>query len=141
MTQVPPDTQQLVKEYASIWNERKYGKIPDVVSESFVMHDPAAPEGVAKGRDGLEQFIRAVVSGFPDFHVTILDMLSSENRVMYEAEMSMTHEGEFKEIPPTGEEVELRYMGKINIADDKVQEHRVYFDQQELFEQLGLTDD
>lgn len=141
MAQTPPDTEQLVSEYASIWNERKYEKIPDVISESFAMYDPVAPDGVARGHDGLEQFIRAVVSGFPDFQVTILDMLSIEDRVMYEAEMSMTHEGEFNEIPPTGEKAELRYMGKINVADGKVQEHRVYFDQQELFEQLGLTDD
>ena len=141
MTQAPIDTEQLAREYASVWNERKYAKIPDVVSESFEMYDPAAPGGVVRGRDGLEQFIRAVVSGFPDFHVTILDMLSSEDRVMYEAEMSMTHEGEFDGVPPTGEEVELRYMGKIKTAGGKVQEHRIYFDQQELFEQLGLTDD
>lgn len=148
MAQETPDTERIAREYAEIWNERKYAKIPDVVSESFVMYDPAVPEdGVAgpqreaHGRDGLEQFIRAIVTGFPDFHVTLLDMLSSEDRVMYEAEASMTHEGKFLEIPPTGEKVELRYMGKINIADGKVQEHRVYIDSQEFFEQLGLTDD
>lgn len=140
MTEATTESERILDAYASIWNEQKYAEIPDVVSESFVLHDPAAPGGVARGRDGLEQVIRAVAAGFPDFHVTFLDMLSSEDRAMYEAEMSGTHEGEFAEIPPTGEDIELRYMGKIDIADDKVEEHRVYVDMQEIFQQLGLTE-
>lgn len=32
-------------------------------------------------------------------------------------------------------------MEKLRIADGRLQEHRVYFDQQEVFEQLGLTED
>ncbi|KTG14428.1 ester cyclase [Haloferax profundi] len=141
MAQASTDTEQLLSEYANMWNEREYAKIPDLVSESFVIYDPAAPGGVARGRDGLEQFMRGIVSGFPDFHVTVLDTLSSEDKVMYEGRLSMTHEGEFDGIPPTGKKVELRYMGIIEIADGKVQQHRVYFNQLEALEQLGLTED
>ncbi|WP_154326126.1 MULTISPECIES: ester cyclase [Haloferax] len=101
---------------------------------------PCCPWGVVHGRDGLEQFIRAAVSGGPDFHVTILDMLSTEDRAMYGGQMSMTHQREFTGIPPTGQEVEARYMGKIDIVDGKVQEHRLYFNQLKFLEQFGPTD-
>lgn len=129
-----------------IWNKREYSKIPDVVSESFVMYDPAAidneapgPKGEVHGPDDLETFIRKVVTGFPDFHIDILNMLSNENMVMYEGKITMTHNGDFYWIPPTGQGAKFRYMGMIRIRDGKVQEHRVYPPLLEIFEQLELT--
>jgi steroid delta-isomerase-like uncharacterized protein len=148
MAEARTESEQVVRDYVEIWNKQEYSKIPDLVSESFVMYDPAAPEegvpgpeGEVHGPDGLEAFMRGVVAGFPDFHVTILDMLSSDNLVMYEGEITMTHEGEFDGIPPTGREVNIREMSKYRVEDGKIQEHRVYFDQQEVFQQLGLTEE
>lgn len=148
MAQATSETEQLVTDYVEIWNEQEYSKIPDLVSESFVMYDPAAPaegvpgpEGEVHGPDGLEAFIRGVTDGFPDFEVTILDLLSGDGIVMYEARVTMTHEGEFDGIPPTGRTVDLREMAKFRIEDGAVEEHRVYFDQQDVFDQLGLTEE
>jgi steroid delta-isomerase-like uncharacterized protein len=142
------EPEQLVKAYVDVWNEQDYSTIPDVVSESFVLYDPAAPEeGVpgpkreVHGPDGLELFIRGVVTRFPDFHVNIIDVLSSGDLVMYEGKITMTHEGEFDGIPPTGQEVEIRTMSTYRIEDGEIQEHRVYFNQQEVFEQLGLAEE
>lgn len=140
MAEATEGTDQLVKAYVKMWNEREYSKISDIVSESFVMYDPGAPGGEVHGPDGLEEFMRGLVTGFPDFQVTIIDMLSSENLVMYEANLAGTHDGEFAGAPPTGREFDLRAMEKFHITDGNVREHRVYFDQQELFEQLGLTE-
>ena len=148
MAEATPEAEQLVREYVEMWNEQEYSKIPDLVSESFVMHDPAAPadevpgpEREVHGPEGLETFIRGVTAGFPDFRVSVLDMLSDGDLVMYEAEIAMTHEGEFDGVPPTGQEIESREMSKYRIEDGKIQEHRVYFDLQEMFEQLGIADD
>lgn len=148
MAEARPDPEQIVTAYVDAWNEQAYSELPDLVAESFVMHDPAAPgddvpgpAGEVHGRDGLEGFMRGVTTGFPDFTVDIVDMLSRGDLVMYEGEITMTHEGEFDGIPPTGETVEMRETSKCRVEDGKVQEHRVYFDQQEVFEQLGLAED
>lgn len=103
------------------------------------MHDPAAPDGVVDGPDGLEEFIRTVVAGFPDFQVSISDMISDGDLVMYEGIITMTHEGEFDGLPPTGRRVEVKEMSTYHLRDDMIREHRVYFDQQAVTEQLGLT--
>jgi predicted ester cyclase len=84
-------------------------------------------------------FIRGVVKGFPDFHVTVRRMLSGEDVVMYSGRLSMTHEGTFFGIPPTGRRAEVRYMGQIEIADGMVEEHRVYPPMLEIAKQLGIT--
>lgn len=140
MAATTPDAEERVTSFVNeVWNSRNYKKIPEFVSESFEMHDPAAPDGVVHGPDGLEEFIRTVVAGFPDFQVSISDMISDGDLVMYEGMITMTHEGEFDGLPPTGRRVEVKEMSTYHLRDDMIQEHRVYFDQQAVTEQLGLT--
>jgi steroid delta-isomerase-like uncharacterized protein len=140
MAQATTESERLVNAYVEAWNEQDYSAIPELVSESIVVYNPTAPDGVVHGHDELEAFMRGVTAGFPDFHLTILDLLADEDRVMYEAELTMTHEGEFEGIPATGREVEIREMANCYAADGRIQEYRVYFNQQDVFEQLGLTD-
>jgi steroid delta-isomerase-like uncharacterized protein len=140
MSQATQDVEQLVREYVELWNEQAYSDISDVVSDSFVHETPAAPEGEARGHDGLEMFMREITSGFPDFEATIVDIIVSEDRAMVETEFTMTHEGEFNGIPPTGAEVEIRSLANVRAADGDLQELREYLNQQEFLEQLGLTE-
>ncbi|WP_136589018.1 ester cyclase [Salinigranum halophilum] len=139
--------EQLVSAYVDVWNERAYQHIPEVVSESFVLYDPAVPEegiagprGEAHGPDAVARFIRGVIAGFPDFHVRVLDTLARDDVVMYEAEVTMTHEGEFDGMSPTGRDARFRLMSTYLVGDDELEEHRVYFDRLDVFAQLGLTD-
>lgn len=130
---------QLMSDYVDIWNGGEYSKLPDIVAESVTVYDPGAPEGEVRGRDALEAFLREVRTGFPDFEVILEDTLASDDVVMAEWTVTGTHEGEFNDIPPTEREIDLKGMDKIIVADGKVQEHRIYYDLQEMFEQLGLT--
>lgn len=141
MREAEPNVQQIVDEYTEMWNEQDFSKIPTLVSESFIVYNSTLPEGEARGHEGLEKWMREVTSGFPDFHVEILNQLASEDTVMSEVKYRMTHEGEFNGIPPTGREVELNAMAKLRVKDDKIEEHRDYVDQQELLEQLGTTEE
>jgi len=139
MVEATTESERLALALVDVWNERRYSKIPGVVSDSFVMYDPAAPGGEVRGPGGLEAFIRGVVTGFPDFHVSVTELLSSDEVVMYEATITMTHEGEFEGVPPTGRSVEFGEMSTVRIGDGGVDEHRTYFDQQSVRERLGLT--
>ena len=147
MTAATPPPEAVASEYlAVVWNDRAYAEIPDLVSESFVMYDPAAPadpvpgpRGEVHGPDGLEAFIRGVVRGFPDFRVTVCRMLADDEAVTYVGELEMSHEGSFYGIPPTGRRAEVQYMGLIRVADGLVEEHRVYPPVPAIAEQLGFT--
>lgn len=141
MAQITPDVEQIVNDYVDVWNEGNYGQIPDVVTESVAIYDPGAPGGEVHGREGFEAFLREVRTGFPDFHIAVDDVLAGDDVVMAEWTATGTHEGEFNDVPPTGREIDMTGMSKILIADGKVEEDRIYYDRQELFEQLGLADD
>lgn len=136
----------LARRYLNCWNQREYAAISELVSEDFVMYDPTAPgdavsgpKGEVHGPAGLESFIRGVVTGFPDFYVAVLDMVADGALVMYDGRLSMTHEGDFFGIPPTGNRADVRYMGLIRVEDDQVVEHRVYPPMLDIAEQLGFT--
>lgn len=73
--------------------------------------------------------------------MTVHDVVSDDDLVMYEATLTMTHEGEFDGIPPTGREVEVREMATYRVAEGEIQEYRVCFDRQAVFEQLRLMDE
>lgn len=141
MTEVKQDPVQVVDAYADLWNEQDYTTIPDVVSESFVLYDGIAPGGEVHGHDGLKEWMRAFTSAFPDFHVETIDAIVDGNTVVVEGIYTMTHEGEFNGIPPTGRDVELRAMAKFLVEDGKVKEHREYHDNQQILEQLGVTEE
>jgi len=120
-------------------NEREFAELPEVLSDSFVLVDPTAPRGEVHGPDGIESLLREIQHGFPDSHIEILDILACENVVMFEGEYTGTHQGEFQGLPPTGQEIDLQAVEKYEIESERIQRGRVYIDEQDLKEELGLT--
>jgi steroid delta-isomerase-like uncharacterized protein len=141
-----PDPAAIATAYVSMWNERDDAAIPRLVSETFVMYDPAVPEagvsgpkGEAHGRAGLGEFMELLTRAFPDFEITVLDMLSGEDLAMYEVRLTMTHEGPLGGLPPTGRQVDVRGVSVLRLEDGLIEEHRFHTNMQDSAEQLGLT--
>lgn len=141
MARTASDAEQVLRDYAETWNDRDYDRIADVVSASFVHASPAVPDREARGPDGVEAFMREVTTGFPDFEVQIRDVLARDETVMAEHEFTMTHDGPFAGVPPTGNRVEVRSMAIGRVEDGKLQELREYLDVSDVFEQMGVTTD
>lgn len=139
MTDGTEDAVKVVEEYIEMWNERAYERIPNLVTESFVMRSPKTPEGGAQGPDGLESYIRTLVEGFPDVHVSVEELVAEGDVVMLEATITGTHDGELQGLPPTGREIQFKTMEKYYIAEGKLDQHIVYMNEKEMHEELGLT--
>jgi steroid delta-isomerase-like uncharacterized protein len=130
---------ELVRRYIDLWNRRDYAELEAIVSKSYVLRDPAAPGGEARGAEGAEAWLRQIVGGFPDFEIEILDLLADETTAMVELEYTGTHRGEFQGVPPTGRRVELRGMERHRVVGDRLDETRVCLDNHEFRDQLGLA--
>lgn len=139
MVEATTDADQLVREWVDVWNKRDYEKIPDVLAEAATIYAPAAPGGEVTGHDEFEAFLRDQQAGYPDFTITIHDMLAGEEMVLYEFTWRGTHKGEINGIPPTDRVVEVTGMAKTLITDGNVQEDRIYYNFYEVLDQLGLT--
>lgn len=141
MAQATSDAEQIVTDYIDAWNNGDYAKIPSLVAESATIHDPGAPEGALQGHDELEAHLKEIRSGFPDFTISIEEMLASDDVVMVDWTLTATHEGTFNDIPPTEREIELTGMSKTVVRDGRVQSDRIYYDFHDFLEQLGLVDE
>lgn len=140
MSEATSETEQLLETFVEITNERDFTSLSDVVAETFVWSTPAAPGGEVQGPDEAREVMEKITRGFPDFEVEITDMLTSGDTGMAELAFTMTHEGEYEDIPPTNREVELRGTSQWYVADGKIQELQDCANMQDLLDQLGVTE-
>lgn len=111
-------------------HEASFGKIsPDVVWHGF---------GTTSGLEGWKQAHTMFVAAFPDFQGTIDDQVAEEDKVITRFTFHGTHKGELQGIPPTGKQVMVNGIVIDRIANGKVVEHRIEFDQLGLMQQLGV---
>lgn len=129
---------EVEREYRELWNG-DYSKL-DVVAESVDLSVPSMSDGEIHGRDEFEAYLRELRTGFPDWHVTVDEILATDELVMKEWTVTATHEGEYSGIQPTNREIEMSGMAKIVIENGKVQRDTLYYNFQELLEQLGLVE-
>lgn len=132
------DNRRLAEEYATIINERDYDRIPDLVSESFTIEEPIS--GSLEGPEGLEQWVRQIVSQFPDFKGEILDLQVDEETAMALVEFSMTPKSKVETGSPSSPAIQFEGMVLLQVEDGKLQEHRAFYDPGELYEYLDGID-
>ena len=95
-----------------------------------------------RGVEACKAFDMGWVSAFPDCHITIEKLAADAASVMVECRFVGTHTGTLRgaagEVPATGKPVDVTYMVAFALQGDKITSGHVYYDQLELFQQLGL---
>lgn len=128
---------EVVQDYVS-WVNGNSSHI-DVLSESIDVYNPGLPDGEVHRRSEFEAYLREIRTGFPDVHFVEEEVVARDDIVMVEFTITGTHDGEFQGLPPTDRQVEIRGVEKMRVADGKIQEIHVYYDTQEIPNQLGMT--
>ncbi|MFA9417290.1 ester cyclase [Natrinema sp. HArc-T2] len=100
MTQTAVDVE---REYRELWNG-DFSKL-DVVADSVDVYVPSLSDGEFHSREAFEAYLRDLRTGFPDWHVTVDNILADDEMVMKEWTVTATHNGEYNGIPPTGREM------------------------------------
>jgi steroid delta-isomerase-like uncharacterized protein len=109
----------------------------EVFADRYVSHQPDGSE-VERGPDDVEQFLRQYRQAFPDLQITIEDQIAEGDKVVTRWSSRGTHDGEFRGIAPTGNEVRLTGIGIFRFSDGKVVESWDNFDQLGMMRQLGV---
>ncbi|GIH29728.1 hypothetical protein Aph01nite_80380 [Acrocarpospora phusangensis] len=103
-----------------------------------------SPSGIAEGHDQIAWHYEQIFGGFPDFHATAWNELEQlDNPAITEWTYTGTHTGPIllpdgREIPGTGRRITVRATCAAHIEGGKIVTHREYFDQLELYSQLGF---
>ena len=75
---------------------------------------------------------------FPDFNLSIEELLTVEDRVIVRLILRGTHKGDWRGIPATGNKFEISSTFIVRIENGKVVEEREDFDQLGFLQQLGF---
>ena len=125
--------------YASV-NERDLDRSAQVMTADVITDAPGAPG--MRGLEAWKQFTTVFLNACPDATVRGDRYWESGDTIVAEGVFSGTHTGDLVTpagaIPATGQKIALEFADVFKVRDGKAYEHRIYFDQGELMQQLGL---
>jgi steroid delta-isomerase-like uncharacterized protein len=131
------ENKTIVHRAEELWNTGNLDIADEVYATDFVNHDPSAPD--VRDLETYKGFIAATRTGFPDFHVTMEDMIAEGDKVASRWTARGTHQGELIGIPPTGKQATWTGMTIYRFAGGKIVEAWWSKDMLSLLIQLGVV--
>lgn len=112
----------------------------DLFHSQYEGHSPAHAEPLPiAGPQGFKQFIGGIHKGFPDAHMTIEDIFAADDRVTVRVEMTGTHLGAYRGIPPTQRPFQISQIVILRMEEGKIRESWQEIDALGLMIQLGMA--
>lgn len=142
MAAIPPieENKVLVRRYFEITQEKDFDVLEEVLASDYTLHGVPGVEEELTGPDAIEAYFREMLEVFPDMTVTIDELVAEGDTVAYRGSFTATHEGEFMDIPATGEKVTVDATGFFRIEDGKIAEGRPQMDTFGMMQQLGVIE-
>jgi steroid delta-isomerase-like uncharacterized protein len=108
----------------------------DLVADDFVEHQgmPALPT-----KEGTLEFFRILLAAFPDWRMTVEDLIANGDKAVARVQVTGTHKAEFMGMPPTGARVNVQLIDIMRFdGAGLVCEHWGVADMLSLMQQLGV---
>ena len=110
----------------------------DLVADDFVEHQGGP--GFTPDKEGTLDFFRAMIEAFPDFRMTVEDLIADGDKAVARVRVTGTHRGDFMGIPPTGAAGDIQLIDIMRFdANGQVCEHWGVADMLSLMQQLGVV--
>ncbi|WP_396635993.1 ester cyclase [Maribacter sp. R77961] len=116
-------------------------------NREFIIKYFNAISGVEKNRELLEEYtsdekliehIGFFEGAFPQYELFIEEMVTEGKKVIIQGRATGIHKSEFSGIPATGRKMDLPFVIRYTIENDKIVDHWLIADQMLLMEQLGV---
>ena len=118
------------------WIEQGFNQHDVSVVDALFVEKPVV-NGVVVTQDAVKQSMRRHLSGFPDLHVTIDDVLAEDRKVAIWYTVEGTHGGEFEGVSSTGKRVKWTGIDLFRIEEDRIAEARFFSDLHGLLMQIA----
>lgn len=96
-----------------------------------------------RGPEQVLDVVRAFWEALPNGRIATDTEFASGDMVLSEGTLAGSHTGAFRtpqgEVPPSGNQVNLRFASVKRIQDGKIVSEHLYFDQLEFLQQIGAT--
>jgi steroid delta-isomerase-like uncharacterized protein len=126
---------RIVTRWVEAWNNQDLAAARDLLTPGYRRHDPSLPD--VDGPDGSADFIRSVVTGFPDVHLHVEQLIAQDGLVAARLTVRGTHQGPFMGVPATGRAVTVDVMDVYRLEGGKIAEEWAVMNTMGLLQQLG----
>jgi steroid delta-isomerase-like uncharacterized protein len=96
---------------------------------------------VHDGEAAVAAYFEETRTAFPDQRNELIAMHHAEDAVVVEFNLTGTHDGSFRGLPPTGRSFRCRMVALFLFDQDRLVCERVYFDSATILRQLGIAHD
>ncbi|MFX1577991.1 MAG: ester cyclase [Promethearchaeota archaeon] len=120
-----------------VFNKGNLAVVDELVSTNSVTHAAGGEE--FKGPEGFKQMVTMIRTAFPDFHMTIEDIVAEGDKLAYRYTWRGTHKGEYMGIAPTGKQVTVTGMNIVHFVGGKGIESWTSGDNLSMMQQLGVV--
>lgn len=110
--------------------------LDEVLAPDAIFHLPHLPAPIGPGE--IKASMAGYVDAFPDMNLAVEDVVVGGDRVAVRIIAEGTHQGTFGAVEPTGRPIRVTEVDFLRMADGRVVEGWVLFDQFTLLAQLGL---
>jgi steroid delta-isomerase-like uncharacterized protein len=136
------EAKKVLEEAIERWNVTDRDGWAALYTEDVVYEGPggARISGLAELK---EKYFDALVTAAPDRGSRDVVLYAEGDHVVEEARYTGTHTGPWRspngvEVPATGRTLDFPFVGVFQVTDGKISSIRIYYDQIEVFTQLGL---
>src|SRR5260370_39059888 len=130
------ETKSPIRRYIEeAWNKGNAASIEELMATSYARYmEGSAPP---LDREGQKQRIKGFLNAFPDFRLTIEDLVAEGDKVVFRMTGRGTHHGAFMGITPTGKPMTITIIDIARFANGQVVEHWGNRDALGMLQQLG----
>jgi len=118
------------------WNKGNLAVIDQLYAPNYVEHG-LQPETV-NSSEALKQEVGMFLTGIPDLHFTIEDLIAEGDKVVWRLNSKGTHKGTFMGIPATGKTASVTGIVIFRLENSLIVEGWVSIDSLGLLQQLGV---
>jgi steroid delta-isomerase-like uncharacterized protein len=94
----------------------------ELVADEIVEHQDFGPDHAA-GAEGVKAVISSLRRAFPDFRLTIEDLVVAGDTVWTRNVATGTHDGPFAGNPPSGRPIRVQVFDVLRVVDGRIVEH------------------
>jgi steroid delta-isomerase-like uncharacterized protein len=129
---------QIMQRQLAVWNDGDFDVADEIFHPQAIA--PDAPQ-LPAGPEGCKEVARIFRTAFPDFRMTVEDVVAEGDLVCCRFRQSGTHQGDLFGIAPTGRSVDFGEMAICQIADGQIIASWFQTDMLGLMSQLGVGEE
>ena len=117
-----------------VFNQGRFDKLSQYLCEDYQIRD--VPPGQDTSPNGVIEIVKMFKRGFPDFNISLDDVIAERDLVACRSTFTGTHLGEFMGIRASLKKVQFTSLTMVKFRDGQIIESRVRNDMETLKRQL-----